>query len=435
MADCKYLVFRATGKRQALMERIRQHVRAEGLGMEIPMVKFEPGHGKQFYLGIAVHVDDPAQTEPTSRVIKFLEHARLGHLIRNDGAKKNAFFEPEDIEKFLHGSFDWESFNQRLIFEIDNSGEGEEPDYDTREWPCATVNQDLLNKLLWWCSAKGEGSYRVFKNACSMLGLEEVREGAAWSLLRSLVLLGHLEFSAVNGRISWGAVPTCIVRPRNAPPYLAGKQTPMVVDELGRILELHQDSSNGGPARWSVSEHSLEAMGLMEGIVVVDEPAEGISNLLLPFEEWFDGLEEDPDLAPHRYTLKRFNGREFVPIEDASPPAGLYEATRHEGHSAKPVMTYFDGNRWLRAGFYDLRWIASRKGEDRMTVALGKDGALLVPAQARWPLLYERALVLASGKLPRIVMDGNTQRLAYDGIGSGLARKLSDLLGIELVEL
>ena len=76
------------------------------------------------------------------------------------------------------------------------------------------------------------------------------------------------------------------------------------------------------------------------------------------------------------------------------------------------------------------------------TIPLNKDfevryrldsNALLMPVDERWPLLYERALVLASGMLPCRVE--NSRMLRYSGIPSESIQLLTDKLNVSIQEI
>ena len=57
---------------------------------------------------------------------------------------------------------------------------------------------------------------------------------------------------------------------------------------------------------------------------------------------------------------------------------------------------------------------------------------LLIPESQRWPLLYERALVLSSGLLPSRAL--NHEWLSYPRVPLGLARGLCEKLNVDLQE-
>ena len=58
---------------------------------------------------------------------------------------------------------------------------------------------------------------------------------------------------------------------------------------------------------------------------------------------------------------------------------------------------------------------------------------LLIPVDERWPLLYERALVLASGNLP--ARADNPRWLKYSGISSELVQLLTKKLNVSIREI
>jgi hypothetical protein len=90
------------------------------------------------------------------------------------------------------------------------------------------------------------------------------------------------------------------------------------------------------------------------------------------------------------------------------------------------------GYRLLRGEWYGLRFLALHRS-DKYRKAMWSDedgGTLAIPDRQRWPLLYERALVLASGFLPYRHL---TKRLLYyRGIPLSLAQGVADQLGVEV---
>ena len=104
--------------------------------------------------------------------------------------------------------------------------------------------------------------------------------------------------------------------------------------------------------------------------------------------------------------------------------AGLYEITGQREQDKRTRL--FDGHEWLAGPFYDLQWCLSRLRGDDLYAILKPDGMLLLPEPERWPFLYERALVLCSGRLPSRFQDSDQYYLGYKGVGrsrDGLLRK------------
>ena len=90
---------------------------------------------------------------------------------------------------------------------------------------------------------------------------------------------------------------------------------------------------------------------------------------------------------------------------------------------------------WLQADWYDLRFLAFQTIGNTNSEVVYRPGSaeLLVPLAERWPLLYERALVLASGLLPSISTD--REWLKYQGISRELCTLLADKLNLLVMEV
>src|SRR5262249_23709054 len=108
-------------------------------------------------------------------------------------------------------------------------------------------------------------------------------------------------------------------------------------------------------------------------------------------------------------------------------PTGMYRLTR-----AKPyrwtLSVFFDGQRFLRGDWYGLRFMARNQAQLSCHAFIG-EGALLLHTDERWPLLFEQALVQATGLLPQRVEKGKWLR--YGGVPETLARLLCQRLAIE----
>ena len=101
------------------------------------------------------------------------------------------------------------------------------------------------------------------------------------------------------------------------------------------------------------------------------------------------------------------------------------------------LTVFFDagaesGRRLLRGEWYGLRFLALRRsGKYLKAMWRDEDGGLLaVPYRQRWPLLYERALVLSTGLLPRRHPENGL--LYYQGIPLALATSIAEPLGVQV---
>ena len=101
------------------------------------------------------------------------------------------------------------------------------------------------------------------------------------------------------------------------------------------------------------------------------------------------------------------------------------------------LTVFFDpeastGRQFLRGEWYGLRFLALRQsGKYLKAMWRDQDGGLLaVPYRQRWPLLYERALVLATGLLPRLHPEHGL--LYYQGVPQSLAQAVAEHLDVRV---
>ena len=116
----------------------------------------------------------------------------------------------------------------------------------------------------------------------------------------------------------------------------------------------------------------------------------------------------------------------------------MYELWPLEGPNTRattPSYTLFYDpatTRWQQGDWYGLRFLARRTAGERCPVHYDSHSQkLAIPQVWRWPELYERALVLASGHLP----SWSKEWLVYEAIGAPLLTVLSGKLGLHLVEV
>ncbi|NTU58875.1 MAG: hypothetical protein HGB00_08190 [Chlorobiaceae bacterium] len=392
--------------------------------MHVESLKFQRGAigAGDYYYGIGVNVDDPAQTQATREQLRLIDD--IGHrcFIQNG---RSSFFEEKDVT-FLTANFEYDSFLVPIRFDPADAPEMDSLDgIESIELECGLCTDDALamDKLLWWMSAKGEGSWSAFRDAVSLLWMGRPEgQTNSWPKMRKFLLLGDVEMEA-DGR--WGCTPTTIVQTESAGAYLAGKSTPVV---LRGFNSYEKNQNNGGPTRIGLDHCSVPV-----DIPVIHNPALAISSILPAWSEWMGFLQGKPDIAPHRYTLRLYDGHGFNVYEEGNVRPGFYEVEKIEGsHSVKQAL--YDGQRWLGGAFYDLRWLAKKIGGADLEVRISREGSLLIPEAERWPLLYERPLVLSSGRLPALQEVGEHRILAYTAVGGEVAGILAGKLGIKLKE-
>jgi hypothetical protein len=91
-------------------------------------------------------------------------------------------------------------------------------------------------------------------------------------------------------------------------------------------------------------------------------------------------------------------------------------------------------NWWLQGDWYGLRFLALYHNQDISCIVHYKKTTekLAILSDQRWPEIYERALVLASGQLPTYQRTEQSWWLVYERISLKLATQLIDKLGVKL---
>jgi hypothetical protein len=163
-----------------------------------------------------------------------------------------------------------------------------------------------------------------------------------------------------------------------------------------------------------------------------------------------DRAQSLPDWRGWLTSMRRYDGRDLgkfdrterwesgdwvgspIYFDDAEKrivgPTGMYRLSR-DAQARSPVTAFFDAERQIivRGDWYGLRFLADRAGGEQARATWDRC-QLLVPAEGRWPLLYEQILVQASGLLP----GRSPAWLCYHGIPQELAECLCGKLDVEL---
>ena len=451
-----YLLFETQRRRSEIFDMFREYSVWFTPSIEIPFIKFQHNaeYGERYFFCVAISFE--SQNELSNAVSQILSDIENIPFRRRPQLQKlrGGVFWPENDMTFLHDKSDWQSFKQQVKFEgrtrtgyfingipvvFESIGTGDDNEHydelcnDIHVTENAPVQDDArMNLLLWWSSAKGEGSFQGFKEACNILELTVPGDGKAWYFMRRLILLGHIEAVEEGNKFIWGVTPTALVQPVIGDLYVTGMMTPFSERSLSEKVTINKTTSNGGPARIAIQDLD-EARS--SSFTIIQDPAGKLANALPCFKEWQDSLVIDPDILPHRYALKIFNGKSFIELNEGPPSIGLYQATRIDGEYNKPSLAFYDGVRWKRGGYYDLRWLGVKNTNPNMTVWLDENGSFSLPEIGRWPLLYERALVLASGKLPRRGKVNGIDALIYDSVGLDLAKVLAEKLEVNMKEI
>ncbi|MEA3277367.1 MAG: hypothetical protein U9Q81_19210 [Pseudomonadota bacterium] len=431
----RYICIPTVGTLEQNLERIRSHIRDEHLAHRYPVVRYErPQRGRTrgggelyLFLGIDLAPDEGTKLAPAGDR-EFLK--RIGFRRLSPQLLEGAQIKPMTATSEVSMEGFWFRYKETEIppppptleqWEETVGGQADE-----------VIDDRPFEQLLWWLSARGKGSWSEFAAAIEMLELCSDYLSPA-GIARNLVLLGHLESRAQDNR--WSVAPRCWVTPilEDDVGFLAGARGPGD-DSLADGIESAERSiqpGGAGPARIAMPEDALEALDDLEP---AGPAAQILADFLPSLPDWVAGLSrlDRPSLGGG--TLQRFDGRTWQPDQSLREtdtgyrgPSGLYRFLGEANRLLWQALFDSANQRWHRADLTGLKFaaLALETGE-RLRVTLDPPTQdLLVPVSQRWPLLYERALVLASGWLPAY----DRGYLRYRRVGEALARHLADRLG------
>ncbi|MDE0323789.1 MAG: hypothetical protein OXN27_07675 [Candidatus Poribacteria bacterium] len=308
-----------------------------------------------------------------------------------------------------------------------------------------TLLGENFDQLVYWLSANAEGTWQTFARVCSILQLvDDVK--AARSIFRRLKLLGYIE-SSEDGR-RWSICPTTLVQcAADQDLYiLTGQQTPMLIEQLMEHyeVELLPQPNYQGPSCVRVNGIFTDDVALNGfNIVHAGTVSVQLAQLLPGLEGWKDILSAINKLSTTTYNIEIWNGRRYIQCDNFSErdgkycgDSGLYRLTKQAENNPYQVVLYFDepNQRWLRGDWYGLRFLAYNSARRYFEVKYDScANEVLILVEEHWPLLYERALVLASGMLP--VRDNNFRWLKYTNITNELVQLLAEKLNIIIREI
>ena len=435
--------FAGRQQRRAICARIKQRVEQRGLSDVLPLVKYEVGRRGEYYLGVAydaqvVHDDQDA----LDRVTPVLREAGLS-------AKPGASWcvEPEEIAGLLRGTLECESFTVPIRYE--RRTRLEIP--PVTDLLAAVDPSELLQgtdasesakyqRLLHWCSAVGAGDLSGLQLTCDLLGIS-TEWGGAWSVLRRLTLLGHLEFSA-EPSVRWSIAPLALVTPvaDSEAAYLAGQRTPRTSEMLEDESAIERVVLPGAPVRLLIRDPESIALRHERDIALssVGCVASQMAARLPVFDDWFRLLPVWDEVDLHRFDIFRYEPHfdSFEPTDSVHlAPLHLHRFVfDHNGRSQTTLaIKESESGSWRCGDYYGLRFASRKALCGCRAMFRAEDSHLIVPSTDRWPMPYERALVLASGLLPQQVRsDEEISLLVYDQVTEAFAELMCRLVGVEL---
>jgi hypothetical protein len=451
MPNWRFLVVPHYGgaqQRKLTCEMIKGQVEESGLSCNLPMVKYEPGRRGEYYLGLAVvcNLEDADSVECSAREIL----CNVGvHSAQNQ--QRFPILDPstnEQIERWLRGSLECESFTIPMAYEASGAWEAppsgrllSELDFsELQPFAPNAAETEQYSRLLYWCSAIGSGGLDRIRQVCQTLGINN-DWGGAWSVLRRLVLLGHLEFDG-GAALRWSVIPPTLVTSVEDPGrrILVGQRTPTIVRYLSERLHLEERPQANGPPRLLIQGEANEIWyGSGRRVRDAGCASRQLSKLLPTLSDWVRRLPTWDEGDFGRFATEEYDPHadEFrqVPQVSGNSRTGLYRFTFEQPSRRVVTVAFFDDNdgRWICGDYYGLRFLARARCGLFRAVYCRDAYQLVVPATDRWPMPYERALVLARGSLPqRLQAESGLAVFVYEGISPEFAASMCRLLGLEM---
>ena len=439
--DRRYVGVQAIGKPTDIFDRIRFIIQGQGMTRTIPAVKFEKKPDKLFFVFLAVEGTDKLQLPDNVRTI--LQYA---------GFKQPYFFplEPAEIES-MTGSAELETYSLKTIPYVSSWSNDVSDPFDLSDVLPNPENrgEDALGErydhLLHWLSTNGEGTWQTFAKVCNVLRLAvDVKETK--SIFRRLRLLGYIE-SSEDGQ-KWSICPTALVQCTADPNvcFLTGQQTPKLIEHLQEHYDVETlpQRNYQGPSCVRVNGIFTDDVALNSfNIVHAGTVSVQLAQLFPDLEGWKDILPAIDRLSTTTYNIDIWNGRQFIQCDKFYErhgqyfgESGMYRLTKKEDNNPYRIVLYFDepNQRWLRGDWYGLRFLAYNSAGRHFEVKYdSRANEVLIPAEEHWPLLYERALVLASGMLP--VRDKTYKWLKYTNVSNELVQLLAEKLNVSIMEI
>ena len=436
-----YKGFRCFGRQDQILENLGSIITQYELSHYFPEARVEKGWGKEFYLFLAIDgLDEGVLPQEFNVYLQHVQFLRspLDSPFNLDEIKKMSRVGAESrLQSFVpklpysriprHEVLD--PFAADVDVNVHETIEGEDIGDRTEKYDC----------LLRWLSVNGRGTGRAFQNACrTLLPKEQIS-----TIIRNFRLLGHVEFSE-DGQ-QWSVAPTVMVQSDGTISdrryFIAGSRhmhLTHILRNLTRGQQIIQPKGSGpsillieecDPPSIIKSEHLIE-YHLHDGGLVSRQ----LATLLPPVGKWMNSLTEVPSVRPHNYRLKKFQATEFEDASFQDEASGMYEFWDLATQTTRSRFTlFYDAchNRWLRGDWYGLRFLALQADGSSCPVRYDPSTEYLdILHDWRWPELYERALVLASGKLP----ERNGAWLSYGCISQDTYEQLRTKLSLRTEE-
>lgn len=437
-----YKGYKFKGNPKELVEQISKKVQEYNLSPYVPILRLERGakSRKPFYFFLAIESKElgeiPSEVSD-SNLLKL-------PLLKIPAAPGSPCFTYEQIKSMVGVAHDIHDYTNPIPYQTSQKFTNDNPFDWIASPPINKPSSDVdelsqrYEQLLYWLSALGSGTWESFKKACDALGLEEPKR-----ILRRFRLLGHIESSLDASR--WCTAPTAFVEVRSESDsqefILCGQRSKHLFEKLQQYATVKLGNQLRGDAPPDVRlqldsqeelDYTVEQVRNQFGITIINAGNASLKlvTVLPELTTWKQGLRRLQGIVPSRYEWKRFDGNDFVECSFCGI-TGMYQMFPTE-ESDRPCLTIFydsETDTWRQGDWYGLRFLALHYGNHQCIAHYHPTVACLaIPFSQRWPELYERALVLASGRLPSYQRTEQSSWLIYDNVGLELVEQLTTKL-------
>lgn len=430
-----YKGFSYLGNPKSLVDTISEQIQRQNLCKFIPVLRVEKGakSRRQFYFFLAIESaclgEIPTEIQSTLLRLQFFQSPIRG----------SASFTYEEIKSMVGTAHDVYDYTNPIPYQpvqitYDNPFDwiASPPVY-----PPLTNIEALSHRyeqLLYWLSALGSGTWESFKKACDALSLEEPKR-----ILRRLKLLGHIETSLDGSQ--WSTAPTAFVKVRSHSDQkfiLCGQRSMNLLQKLETHLTMEFSKQPRGEAPPCVClqvapntlSNMLEQVSHQFTITNAGEVSNQMARILPDIATWKQSLRSLQGIVPSLYEWKRFDGNNFISCISPNQ-TGMYQMWTTDCDRPRYTLFYDQEiDSWQQGDWYGLRFLALQHSGQKCVIHYDSvTERLAIPVSQRWPELYERALVLASGRLPTY----QDSWLLYE-VGLEVVQQLSYKLNVKCEE-
>lgn len=432
---------------QALVNRLADLIKHHKLGQFVPVARVEKRGGRKgfyFFLGIESSSLGEIPNELRSTLFYLSEFKE----------RPGYDFTFGEIRSMVGAEYDVYSHVQLIPYVRPRPLPDENPfDLTIPSHRNRIVDNEVIkirtqryDHLLLWLSAVGMGSWKIFCDACQKLRLG--RDGMTpQRILRRLRLLGHIETSPDGSR--WTITLPSLVRiddqDNKATYILCGARDATLVDLLRKCADVETVLQIDGSAPTIIRLQTTDVEALEANLSNfiyqlrdAGSAAYHLARLLPTLSDWMDSLPVLQGIVPHLFEVEQYNGVGFVNAIFNESMSGFYRlstpSTQQSAATRPRYILFYDATkrRWLRGDWYGLRFLTLQSsGTPRPIRYDTTSNQLAIFEDWRWPELYERALVLASGQLPHY----NQRYFIYNSISPQLIAELSGKLNLHIEEM